>query len=84
MGHVVVMAVMMVPMGPGRGLRGTTPDQYSCGEKSQRRARLGYISQCLLVQFQHISVPQTSIAIYVASGTPAPFSVTAVWWANEA
>jgi hypothetical protein len=30
----VVMAVMMVPMGPGRGFRGTTPNKYSCGEKS--------------------------------------------------
>jgi hypothetical protein len=34
MGDVVVMVVMMVPMGPGRGFRGTTPDKYSCGEKS--------------------------------------------------
>jgi len=34
MGDVVVMAVMMVPMGPGRGFRDTTPDKYSCGEKS--------------------------------------------------
>jgi len=30
----VVMAVMMVPMGPGRGFRSTTPNQDSCGEKS--------------------------------------------------
>jgi hypothetical protein len=32
MGDVVVM--VMMPMGPGRGFRGTTPDKYSCGEKS--------------------------------------------------
>src|ERR1700730_14917212 len=48
------MAVMMVPMGPGRGFGSATPYQHSCGEKSYRRARLGYISQCLLVEFQHI------------------------------
>jgi hypothetical protein len=34
MGDVVMMAMMMVPMGLGRGFRSTTPDQYSCGEKS--------------------------------------------------
>jgi hypothetical protein len=29
-------------------------------------------------------VPRDSIAAYVASGTPVPFGVIAVWFANEA
>ena len=30
----VAMAVMVVPMGSGRGLGGASADQKSCGEKS--------------------------------------------------
>src|ERR1019366_9816866 len=71
---VLGMAMAVVRSGRfGRGFGGASTDQKSCGEKSYRRARLGYISQCRIFRCQHILVPQESIATYVASGTPVPF-----------
>ena len=78
----MVMAVM--PVGSGRGFGDAPSDQKSCGDDSQRRARPGCISQCQILTIQHIAVPRDSIATYVASGTPVPFGVVAVCWANEA
>jgi hypothetical protein len=55
MGKMVV--VMVVPIGPRRGLRGRTTGESSCGKKDERRTRLGGFTQHLLVQFQHYISP---------------------------
>jgi hypothetical protein len=55
MGKMVV--VMVVPIGPRRGFRSGTTGESSCGEKDDRRTRLGGFTQRLLVQFQHYISP---------------------------
>ncbi len=46
---VVVGVMVVVAMGFGRGFGDAATDQKSCGDKSERRTRPGYISQRLLV-----------------------------------
>jgi len=46
----MAMAIMM-PVGFGRGFGDASADQESCGENSERRARLGYSSQCRFFEF---------------------------------
>ena len=81
---MVAMAVMMMAMGFGGGFGDAATDDKSCGANSQRRTRPGSNPQRQFLEFQHVIVPQESIAIFVASGTPVPFCVAAVCWFNEA
>ena len=50
MGIVVVMMVVVVPIGPGRGLGYATAGKSSCGKKDECHTRLGNFSQCLLAE----------------------------------
>ena len=68
---MMVMAVVVMP-GFGGGFGNAPTDQESCGEKCERRTRLGYFSQRRVLGYQHMLVPRDSIATYVASGTPVP------------
>src|SRR6185437_6731601 len=68
---MVVPGVMVMP-GMGRGFGNAPAEHDSRGDNSERRARPGYSSQCRLFGYDHIIVPQNSIATYVTSGTPAP------------
>ena len=54
---MVVMMAVVVP-GLGGGFRDGATGQKSCGEKTERRVRPGYESQCRLLGFQHTNVPQ--------------------------
>ena len=52
-----VMSVAMMPVRFGRSLGDAPSEQYSSGDKSERRARPGWISRCRLLQIQHIPSP---------------------------
>jgi hypothetical protein len=70
---VVGMMVVAVVMSGFSGGFGNAPtDQKSCGDKCERRTRLGYVPRRRVLELQHILVPRYSIATYAASGTPVP------------
>src|SRR6185437_640017 len=77
-GVMVAIAVVMMGMvmsGMRRGFSDASAERDSCGENGERRARPGYSSQCRLFGYDHITVPQDSIATNVTSGTPAPVTM---------
>src|SRR2546421_11331420 len=68
---MMVVAVMMMP-GFGRGLGDASTDQKSCGEHSDRRARLGYIPQRRLLELQHVVVPRNKYCHICGKWSPRP------------